>query len=85
MSEEEENQCGSDQEPGGTSDNTSGDGTNVTRRSTTVALLIVAFVGRNRCGWWGVGSRRSGGGSSFWIPPNRFCERGVELALCLIQ
>lgn len=80
---EEESYCGDGHEPGNTSDNGPSDDASVTCGSTLIALLITSFTGRICCSWRGVGSRR--GSSSFWVSPNRFCERGIEIVLFLIQ
>ena len=80
---EEEDHRGNDREQGNTPDNTPSNGPGVTCRRTLAALLITALIGRIRCSWRGAGTRR--GGSSFWVPPGRFCKGGVEFALFLVQ
>jgi len=76
---EEEDQCGDGHEPSNTSNNATSDGADV---SLGPALLFTALVGCCQS-WRTVGGR--GGSSSFWIPSDRLCKRGIESVLFLIQ
>lgn len=76
---EEEDYRGDDHEQGDTPNNAPSNGSDVTPRSTLGAFLITALICWIRCSWWGAGSR--GDGSNFRVPPDRFCERGVEVVL----